>query len=111
MAGEINPYACWLAGIEGVGNKSILALLTRAYGAEEVYEMPEGEIAEILGGTLKRKGLAGKIAAAIVSAQRKNPEECAAKLAEKGVASPDCRAGGCAACGASCLIERGVCDV
>ena len=85
MAGEINPYACWLAGIEGVGNKSILALLTRAYGAEEVYEMPEGEIAEILGGTLKRKGLAGKIAAAIVSAQRRNPEECAAKLAEKGI--------------------------
>ena len=34
-----------------------------------------------------------------------------AMLAEKGVASPDCRAGGCAGCGASCLIERGVCDV
>lgn len=32
-------------------------------------------------------------------------------LAREGVASPDCRSGGCAACGASCLIERGVCDV
>ena len=32
-------------------------------------------------------------------------------LAREGAASPDCRTGGCAACGASCLIERGVCDV
>ena len=34
-----------------------------------------------------------------------------ASLARKGAASPDCRSGGCASCGASCLIERGVCDV
>ncbi len=37
--------------------------------------------------------------------------EYQARLAEQGIASPDCRAGGCAGCGASCLIERGVCDV
>lgn len=34
-----------------------------------------------------------------------------ARLAHMGVASPDCRAGGCAGCGAACLIEGGVCDV
>ncbi len=34
-----------------------------------------------------------------------------AGLARAGIASPDCRSGGCSACGASCLIERGVCDV
>ena len=85
MANEMNPYACWLAGIKGVGNKSIRALLTRAYGAEEIFEMPKEEIAEILESEMKRKGAAERIAENIVSAQKRDPVECAAKLMEKGI--------------------------
>ena len=59
MAGDMNPYACWLAGIEGVGNKTIRALLTRTNGAEEIFGMPEEEIAEILGSEMKKRQAAG----------------------------------------------------
>ena len=67
MAGDMNPYACWLAGIEGVGNKTIRALLTRTNGAEEIFGMPEEEIAEILGSEMKKRQAAEKTAAKIAS--------------------------------------------
>ena len=85
MAGDMNPYACWLAGIEGVGNKTIRALLTRTNGAEEIFGMPEEEIAEILGSEMKKRQAAEKTAAKIAAAQKRDPAECAARIAEKGI--------------------------
>ena len=51
--GSVNPYALWLTSIEGVGDKTIRALMSRVSGAEEVYHMTEEEIRLCLGETMR----------------------------------------------------------
>ena len=58
----VNPYALWLTGIEGVGGKTIRALMRRASGAEEVYNMSEEEIRRCLGETMKKQADAVRMA-------------------------------------------------
>ena len=53
--GSVNPYALWLTSIEGVGDKTIRALMSRVSGAEEVYHMTEEEIRLCLGETMRKQ--------------------------------------------------------
>ena len=81
----VNPYALWLAGIEGVGGRTISALMRTASGAEEVYNMTEEEIRCCLSGTMKKQADAVKMAARIAKARREQPEEQLHKLNERGI--------------------------
>ena len=71
----VNPYALWLTGIEGVGGKTIRALMRRASGAEEVYNMSEEEIRRCLSETMKKQADAVRMASRITRAHRERPEE------------------------------------
>ena len=80
-----NPYALWLTSIDGIGGKTIRALLSKAYCAEEVYHMTEGEICACLRETMKRETDAIKRAAWIERAKKEPPGEQLRKLTEKGI--------------------------
>ena len=81
----VNPYALWLTGIEGVGGKTIRALMRRASGAEEVYNMSEEEIRRCLSETMKKQADAVRMASRITRAHRERPEEQLGRLYERGI--------------------------
>ena len=83
--GSVNPYALWLTSIEGVGDKTIRALMSRVSGAEEVYHMTEEEIRLCLGETMRKQTDIVKKAAQIGRAKRVRPEEQLAELAGRGI--------------------------
>ena len=83
--GSVNPYALWLTSIEGVGDKTIRALMSRVSGAEEVYHMTEEEIRLCLGETMRKQTDIVKKAAQIERAKRVRPEEQLAELAGRGI--------------------------
>ena len=83
--GTVNPYALWLTGIEGVGGKTIRALMSRASGAEDVYNMTEEEIRSCLSGAMKKQTDAARMAARIARAHKEKPEEQLGKLYERGI--------------------------
>lgn len=80
-----NPYACWLMGIEGVGDQTIRALRSRVSCAEEIYSLTEEELRLCLSETMKRKSDAAKMAAFIAKAQKERPEEQIRRLKERGI--------------------------
>ena len=82
---QVNPYALWLTSIEGVGDKTIKALMRRVSGAEEVYHMTEEEIRLCLSETMKKQTDVVKKASQIEKAKRESPEEQLAELAGKGI--------------------------
>ena len=81
----LNPYACWLAGIEGVGSRCIKALLQHATGAEEVYTMSETDIVSCLSESMIKEGTAKKAAALIIKAQKRDVLEESMKLAAQNI--------------------------
>ena len=83
--GSVNPYALWLTSIEGVGDKTIRALMSRVSGAEEDYHMTEEEIRLCLGETMRKQTDIVKKAAQIERAKRVRPEEQLAELAGRGI--------------------------
>ena len=80
-----NPYALWLAGIDGIGNKTIRALMRRAACAEEVYHMPEGEIRICLSETMRKESDCVKKANLIERAKREWPPDQLMRLTERGI--------------------------
>ena len=81
----LNPHACWLAGIEGVGSRCIKALLRHASCAEEVYTMSEKEIVSCLTASKIKTGTAEKMAALIIKAQNRDVREELMKLHKRNI--------------------------
>ena len=85
----INPYGCWLAGINGVGTKVLEALYRHVSCAEEIYDMDEQDLELILTQELSDKRPAGKTAAKkaelITQAHRIDPMQTAAELMQRGI--------------------------
>ena len=82
---KINPYALWLCGISGVGNKTIRALMETASCAEEVYHMSVDELNMCLADKLRRRGDETGKALNIHFAQEEDPLRKAEELWEKGI--------------------------
>lgn len=82
---KINPYALWLYSINGVGNKTIKALMETASCAEEVYHMSQDELNMCLADKLRRRGDETGKALNIYFAQEEDPHEKAEALREKGI--------------------------
>ena len=81
----LNPHACWLAGIEGVGSRCIKALLRHASCAEEVYTMSEKDIVSCLTASKIKTGTAEKMAALIIKAQKRDVREELTKLLMRNI--------------------------
>lgn len=81
----INPFACWLASIDGVGKATLQALYRKAACAEEIYSMTEEELHACLECSLHRPSTADKAASLILKAHEKEPEEIAASLVHRGI--------------------------